>query len=381
MLAEMTLNGIAQKIPIAPLGISVGLMIAAFFVSSIVKRMAKRGFARTANKPDSFLFQLWKQERKFILRTISGIVWLGFIGAILFVWSEYIGRLFAHLNAIYAPLLRAILVVLVAMLALKTLMMLINFLVGKFAGYAEQRNPRGRQRVMTLKHIFRYGTSILILLITVLMLLDNFGIDLKAVLATLGVASLAVGFGAQSLVKDLVSGIFTLIEDQYSVGDVVSINGNGGFVERMTLRITQLRNTEGTLITIPNGLIETVKNMTKEWSRVDYMIGVAYDTDLDRAVDVLMDEAKKLKADMPEEVIDEPERLGVDSFEDSSITLRVWIKTEPLKQWMVKRELNRRVHKRFDAEGIEIPFPQRTLWIKEPQEALLAKLVEERQGG
>jgi len=243
---------------------------------------------------------------------------------------------------------------------------MLRLMVEHLTPFAQRSTARGKQRVDTLSHTFKYGSTVVILTVATLMILGSLGIDLKALLATVGIAGVAIGFGAQSLVKDIVSGIFILIEDQFAVGDVVMIGEESGVVERMTLRIVQLRNTEGMLITIPNGTITFVKNLTSEWSRVDYKVAVAYATDLDKAMAALSEEAMRLKSEMPGVIIDEPEMLGVDELGDSSITLRLGLKTEPLQQWIVRREFNRRVHARFQKEGIEIPFPQRTIWMKEP---------------
>jgi|GEM_PF-788302 small-conductance mechanosensitive channel len=379
MLEKINLGQLIEKIPVFHVALTIILFAAAILASKLLKKLASKRLGKKAEREDSFWHHFWKAERRLILKSIGLIIWIAFIGAVLFIWSSHIERLFAKLEYLYPPLVKAAFIIIFTIVALKVTHHLIRFMVESVTPMAERRTVRGKQRMQTLNHVFRYGGTILILLIAALMLLDTFGISLKAVLATVGIASLAIGFGAQSLVKDLVSGIFILAEDQFAVGDVVIINGEGGLVEKMTLRITQLRNTQGMLITIPSGSVEMVKNLTSEWSRVDYMIGVAYETDLDHAMSVVMDEAGKLKADMAEEIIDDPELMGVDEFGDSSITLRVWIKTAPLQQWKVKRELNRRVHKRFEQEGITIPFPQRTVWIKEPKESLLAALAEKRR--
>ena len=277
---------------------------------------------------------------------------------------DLIDRVSGLLSSWYVPIIKTAAIAIAATLALKGINRLLRLMVEHLTPFAERNTVRGKQRVGTLSHTFKYGSTIIILCVAALMIMGAFGIDLRALLATVGIAGIAIGFGAQSLVKDIVSGIFILVEDQFAVGDVVMIGDEAGVVERMTLRITQLRNTEGMLITIPNGGINIVKNTSSEWSRVDYKIGVAYATDLDRAMDVIMDEAKKLKADMPELIIDEPELMGVDEFKESSVSIRLWIKTKPLMQWQVRRELNRRMHKRFEKEGIEIPFPQTAVWIK-----------------
>lgn len=375
MWEHFDVSSVIEKIPLMQTSISIGLFLLAVIISKIFKRVINKK-AQMPLDENSFASKFVHEEGDFLKKSTSAAVWLSFLAILIYIWMTYLQRFFTIIDDIYAPIARAIIIIIIAFLGYKAANILTDFLIDKVSPYAERTTSRATQRVTTLRHIFRYGSSIVIAIVAIMMLVDNFGIDLKAILATVGVASLAVGFGAQSLVKDIISGIFILSEDQYGVGDVVVINGEGGFVERMTLRITQLRNTEGTLITVPNGSITNVKNLTSEWSRVDYKIGVAYNCDLDHAVSVLMDEASKLRKDMPDEVLDQPEQLGVDEFGDSSITIRIWLKTQPLKQWVVRRELNRRVHKRFEAEGIEIPFPQRTLWIKEPKEALLAKLLE-----
>jgi small conductance mechanosensitive channel len=378
MPGNLNVADIMNNLPWPLIGITAGLFIAAMVLDRVLKRHLRKTFQKKAADDTSFLVMFWRSESTLILDSISWIIWLAFIGGAMYLWSGFIGKLFTKVQSFYPPVLRSVIVMIIAIIAIKAVRVLINLIIEKISPLAESTSVRGSQRMKTLHHVFSYGSTIIIVGITVLMLLDNFNINLKAILATVGVASVAIGFGAQSLVKDVFSGIFIIIEDQFAVGDVVVANGEGGVVERMTLRITQLRNTHGMLITIPNGEIAMVKNLTSEWSRVDYTIGVAYETDLDHAMDVLMDEAGVLKKDMPNEIIEEPERIGVDAFGDSSITLRVWIKTRPLMQWKVLREFNRRIHKRFEKEGIEIPFPQRTLWIKEPKEALLAALVEKQ---
>ncbi len=379
MLENFNIEELFDKVFIIRAGITIGVFFITILLSKFVKRSIKKYISRRPRKEASFWLRFLHDEKKFLLRSVGWVFWILFFVVFFYIWSKHIEKIFVKIEHLYAPLARAAVIVILTILALKAVSYLIQFITEQVTPLTSQRTSRGQQRMKTLNHIFQYAFTVLISLIATLMLLENFGIDFKAILATVGVASLAIGFGAQSLVKDIVSGVFILIEDQFAVGDVAVINGEGGFVVRMTLRITQMRNTEGTLVTIPNGTIEMVKNMTSEWSRVDYKIGVAYKTDLDHALEVLMDEAAKLKADMPEDIIDEPERLGVDDFGDSAITLRLWIKTEPLKQWAVKRELNRRVHKRFEKEGIVIPFPQRTVWIKEPkEEALLAAMAEKQ---
>lgn len=255
-------------------------------------------------------------------------------------------------------------IVLTALAFIRLGRMISQYAIEKISPLAEKSALRGKQRVQTLAHTIRYTVNLVIIVVAFIALLQVVGIDPKAVIAAVGLAGIAIGFGAQSLVKDIIGGFFILSEDQFGVGDVVSINGEGGLVEKMTLRITQLRNTEGMLITIPNGSIQTVKNLTSEWSRVDYRIAINFKQDVERAISVIADEVKKLMRDMPEFVIEEPEMLGLDEIKDSSLVIRTWIKTAPLKQWDVKRELNKRIIKRFEIEKIEIPYPQQTVFVK-----------------
>jgi len=376
MLEKLDLGNFTDGIPVANVLATAILFITILIIKSAFKRLIKKNLSKESSEGAFFWSSFWLDEQNFISKSISWVAWLSFLGGCFFIWAKHVGKFIERIDNIYAPLVRSIVIVIVALLALKVIKHLIQFIVEQYTPMAEQKQKRGKQRMATLSHIFNYGSTAIIMLITSLMLLSTAGIDLKALLATVGIASMAIGFGAQSLVKDIVSGVFILIEDQYGVGDVVSINGEGGVVERMTLRITQLRNTHGMLITIQNGSVNMVKNLTSEWSRVDYKIGVAYGTDLDFALDLLMEEAAKLKNDMPNEIIEDPQRIGVDEFGDSAITIRIWIKTEPLMQWAVQREFNRRIDLRFKQENIDIPFPQQTLWIKEPKEELLAKLVE-----
>ncbi|HEY9854828.1 MAG TPA: mechanosensitive ion channel family protein, partial [Stenomitos sp.] len=202
-----------------------------------------------------------------------------------------------------------------------------------------------------------------ILFAATLSLLSAVGINITPILASAGVVGLAVGFGAQSLVKDVITGFFILLEDQYGVGDVVKINDKSGLVEKMNLRITQLRNLSGELITIPNGQVSIVSNQSKEWARALLEIGVAYEADIDHVLKVMVDEGSRLHAEWPDKVLEEPEVNGIQSFGDSSIQLRVVMKTAPLKQWEVASEWRRRVKFAFDREGISIPYPQRVLRI------------------
>ncbi len=231
----------------------------------------------------------------------------------------------------------------------------------------------GKQRLelreKTLDHIISYLLLVILTVFFIYEALTSLGLDLKAVLATAGLASLAIGFGAQSLVKDYINGFFIILEDQFAVGDVINVSGMGGFVEKFTLRNTQLRDTHGTLVFIPNNEISTVKNLTKDWSRVDFTIGVDYATDVPKALQMMWEELELLKKEMPEDLLEpagqKPDVLALDSFGNSSLNLRIWFKTKPIRQWAVQRAYNEKLLDRFNKEGVVIPFPQSTLSLRD----------------
>lgn len=220
------------------------------------------------------------------------------------------------------------------------------------------------ERVETLSRAIRSGITIVVLFAGILSILSEFGIDVSVLLGGAAVFSLAIAFGAQSLVKDYFSGFMILTENQYRVGNVIRVNQISGVVEDITLRTTTLRDLEGVAHFIPHGQINTVSNLTHQWSRVALNIGIAYKENVDRVMEVIMEVAQEMRSDPTYQMLitTEPEMLGVDAFADSAVVIKVLIQTKPLKQWMVKREFLRRLKNRFDELGIEIPFPHRTIY-------------------
>lgn len=221
------------------------------------------------------------------------------------------------------------------------------------------------QRGQTISQLLRSVGKVLLVALGLLLTLNVF-IDIKPLLGGVGILGLAVSFGAQSLVKDVISGFFYLIEGQFAVGDVIEIAGKSGVVERMTLRVVMLRDTNGALHMIPNGQISTVSNLTRGWSRAVVDVGVAYGTDVDKALDIFRHEAEGLARD-PDwkgDLDGPPEVVGVNDLGDSQVTIRTLLRTHPGKQWGVGREFRRRIKNRLDHEGIEIPFPQRMMHIR-----------------
>lgn len=222
-----------------------------------------------------------------------------------------------------------------------------------------------KKRADTLSSVIRYILVIGIFVIAAMMILQELGVDIGPVLAAAGVLGLAVGFGAQNLVKDVISGFFILLEDQIRVGDVVNIAGKGGLVEKLNLRMTILRDLAGNVHYVRNGEIDIVTNMTKDYSRYVFDIGVAYREDVDDVIKVIkeVDEGLRGDADYKDDILDPIEVLGLDQFGDSAIVIKARTTTKPIKQWRVAREFNRRLKKRFDELDIEIPFPHVTLYM------------------
>jgi small conductance mechanosensitive channel len=232
---------------------------------------------------------------------------------------------------------------------------------------------RGREddrenRASTLVGVFRYVSALFIIGGGTVMFLDEAGIPIVPLMGGAAVFGLAIAFGTQNLIKDYFTGFMMLMEDQYGVNDVVKIGSTSGLVEQITLRMTVLRDLEGTRHFIPHGSITQVSNLTHTWSRAMFDIPVAYKENVDKCISTLLNLARDMRNDpeYAQYIIEEPEMLGVDAFDSSSVVIKFLLKTKPLKQWLVKREMLRRIKNRFDELGIEIPYPHRTVFIRYP---------------
>lgn len=267
---------------------------------------------------------------------------------------------------------------------------LYRFLVGKIknvilkrtqASHLESKEEK-EKRVNTLINILRQAGGIVIWIIFILILLKQVNLDIGPILASAGIVGLAVGFGAQELVRDFISGFFMLLENQVRAGDVAVINGTGGLVEEIALRTITLRDFSGVVHIFQNGKINTLANMTKEWSASVFDVGVAYKEDTDKVKEVMKMVGEEMMQDEEfKEFINEPlEIFGVDAWGDSSVVIKARFKTKPGKQWPVGREFKGRLKKAFDRERIEIPFPHRTIYWGDEINPLKLK-VDERDKG
>ncbi len=258
-------------------------------------------------------------------------------------------------------------------LAIVVLMVVLRWLAGFVArGVIGGLVRRGRhtsraareERAETLSRVFRSTATVVVVLAGSLAVLNEAGMDVTVLLGGAAVLGAAVAFGSQSLIKDYFSGFMVLVENQYSVGNVVQIGSMAGVVEDITLRVTVLRDLEGVVHFIPHSQLNTVSNLTFGWSRAMFDVGIAYKENVDEVIGILNILAREMRTDATygPMILDEPEMLGVDAFADSAVVIRFLVKTRPLDRWKVKRELLRRIKLRFDELGIEIPFPHRTVF-------------------
>jgi small conductance mechanosensitive channel len=271
--------------------------------------------------------------------------------------------------------LRVVLIVIAALLAIKFIRVGLSRLEAILVRAREPSESvpgAAAMRIRTLMSVLWTIVAGLVWFTAVLTILGQVGVNVTPILASAGVVGLAVGFGAQNLVKDFVSGFFLILENQIRVGDVAVINGTGGLVEAITFRTIVLRDQAAVVHVFPNGSINTLSNMTKDWSAYVIDVGVSYREDTDRIVEVMRRVAGELQSDPQygSAMLEPIEVIGVDAFTDSAVTIKARLKTLPIRQWMVGREYRRRLKKAFDAEHIEFPFPQKTVLVGEAKERL-----------
>jgi moderate conductance mechanosensitive channel len=270
---------------------------------------------------------------------------------------ERLQRMFANLLEAAPSLVITLLVTILAL-------WLVRFVAARVSIGAEF--SRHNVRVQTLRTVIASSLRALILLSALAAILSEIGVNVTALLAGVSILGLAVSFGAQSLVKDVITGFFVLLEDQYGVGDVVRVNGATGLagsVEHLNLRVTVLRDLEGTAHIIPNGQILTVSVLSKDWARVVADIDVPHDLKLDTALELIGGVAQNLHDDpiWTEKFLEAPEVLGVQALGAVGVTIRTVMKVQPKEQWGLSREFKKRIKNAFDAAGLRIPMPQMNL--------------------
>jgi moderate conductance mechanosensitive channel len=256
--------------------------------------------------------------------------------------------------------------ILVIIVIASVLQSIASRLIRTFRTFLERRSVASDHgRIQTLGRVFRYTSGVVIWLVAVSLTLNELGVSVAPILATAGVAGLAIGFGAQSLIKDLFNGFFLLLEDQVREGDVVNLAGEGGMVEEVTLRYVRLRNFDGHVIFVPNGEIKLVKNLTRGFAQAVIEVGVAYREDVDAALDVMREVGAAMRADpvFGGKIASDVEIIGVERWDDSAVVLRCRLKVMPaIEQWNVRREFLKRLKRAYDERGIEIPYPHLTVY-------------------
>jgi len=297
------------------------------------------------------------------------------------LFTEQLSPFLAHKSmAILEASLRLLLIALVGYVAIRALKFGMKKLEHALLTWREREDKEriaNEKRVKTLIGMLQTICLTLVWVVGIVMGLDQIGLDITPILAGAGIVGLAVGFGAQNLVRDIINGFFMILENQVRVGDVALVNGTGGLVEAISYRTITLRDQSGTVHIFPNGTVTTLANMTMEWSAYVMNIGVAYKEDTDRVVAVMRQVADELQQDdqMGNKMLEPIEVMGVDAFDDSAVVIRARIKTLPIEQWSVGREYRRRLKKAFDRENIEIPFPHRTLYMGEASPPWLVKNI------
>jgi moderate conductance mechanosensitive channel len=330
-------------------------------IDRLVARMEREGLLEEGTVFAKRLTKFVRSTLSFVVVLVAGVVMLRGVRlrGIPFSTEELVAWLMG-------PGLRLVIIATSAYLVTRSIHFLIDslqiFLVSRDASPTSLLERK--KRVDTLGQLLRVVATLLVVGVATLMALSLFNVDIRPILTGAGIAGLAVGFGAQNLVRDVIAGFFLILEDQVRLGDVVSINGKSGLVEAIRLRTIALRGHDGTVHIIPNGVITELSNMTKDFSYAVVDLGIPYEQDVDAVIDVLKSIANDLRSDLVHgpNILEPLEVLGVESFTEMSVQLRVRIKTVPIQQWNVGREFRRRIKAAFEARGID--FPSRNFTVR-----------------
>jgi small conductance mechanosensitive channel len=347
----------------------------AYLVAESVARVTQAIFAAIEDqeRPGRFTDAIQRRSVRLTRAVVFGVV----LAALALPAFELAGlresttaRLPALMDWLYGSGLRVLVIALLAYLVVR----IVAFATARLESSIQEVKEAGgvdeleiAKRAHTVGRLVRNAVTALVTSIALLMVLREIGVDIMPVLTGAGILGLAVGFGAQTLVRDVISGFFLIVENNLRVGDVAVINGTGGIVEAINLRTTVTRDVEGTLHVFPNGSFERFSNRTKDFSFYVVDLGVAYKEDTDRVCEVLREVGDGLQRDprFAASILAPLEIMGVDAFAESQVTIKLRIKTVPLKQWEVGRELRRRIKQAFDQAGIEIPFPHVSVYFGE----------------
>jgi small conductance mechanosensitive channel len=367
------ISGHLQAMTILQVGINLALTVAiviASFVSVWTIRKLARVAARRIPGPHTAdrTVRATRVHRviAWTARVLAGVIALILVcnvwGLDLLAWlTRGLGETFAGSS------LRLLFLLIAAVAAFEVSGFLIGRLFDKVADNASE--ARRRAQLKTLGPLLEGVVQTTVIIVAVLMALGEIGVKIGPLLAGAGVVGIALGFGAQTLVKDFLTGIFLIVEDIVSVGDIVRIGDAGGLVEEMTLRTIRLRDFDGTLHVFPYGEAQVVHNLTKTFSYYVFNLSVSYGSDIDEALRIMKQVGQEMQADesFADKILEPIEVVGVDNLADSGVILKARIKTQPIQQWSVGREYNRRIKLAFDRAGVEIPFPHMKVVLPDQQ--------------
>ncbi len=262
-------------------------------------------------------------------------------------------------------------VILIVYFLVRFSFVLVDKLTGALANNSlltPEANLRLQLRISTISSVTKSVLILGYIILGTLVSLSLIGVDIGPLLAGAGLIGLAISFASQNLIQDAINGFLIILEDQYAVGDFIGIGQSAGIVEDINLRITRLRDTEGRLVTIPNSEVRTVTNYTSNWSQADIKIPIAYQTDVEQALQIVENINNQISQEWQQEILEKPKLLGVDEFSNQGVIIRIWIKTKPMQQWPIAREYRRQVKAAFDKAGIELALPHQKIWISHHNE-------------
>ena len=378
------------------LAIGIGaVLVLAFAVAQMVARLVRSGLAVASGVKEQAAFRDPIQQRP--IRRIRGLIFIATVGIALRPILEMLGLDLTYglslervTSWVFQDGLRVGLIVALAYLAIRMTAVGVVHVEQIVSDRTKDKADRREfaERLQTISGLAKNAIDVVVVGAAILMVLQAFGVDITPLLTAAGIGGLAIGFGAQNLVRDVISGFFLILEDQIHVGDVIRVDGTGGQVESVRLRTIVLRDVSGTVHIIPNGSISTLSNMSKGFSYAVVDVGVAYKEDTDHVVEVLERVGADLRSDdaFAANILAPLEVLGIDDLGDSAVTIRVRSKTIPLKQWMIGKEMRRRIKKAFDTEGIEMPFPHLSVYFGDASKPFLTRAlptttVDLAQGG
>jgi small conductance mechanosensitive channel len=353
--------------------LTIVVIALARLVTTALRRLVARGFALSLELKLRFPGLETRVNRYLPVfeAVLHGAIYLFFALALLEIWGLHA---FAWLTSdfgrrVFGSVVTIVIILAVAMFLSEIVNELIERYIRRRQG--QWRDAERHARLQTLLPLLRNAFRVLLVVMVALIVLSELGLNIAPLLAGAGVVGLAIGFGAQTLVKDVITGIFILVEDTIAIGDVVDLDGRSGVVEAMTIRTIRLRDGAGAVHTVPFSSVTTIKNMTRDFAYAVFDIAVSYREDTDRVAAVVREVGAALQSDpaFKRSILEPIEVLGIEQFGESSIKLRARIKTRPMRQWDVAREFNRRLKQTFDEKNIEMPLPERTVhhrWEQQP---------------